>query len=191
MQRSYAHGIALLGVLALVICGGSGCTIGSAAGGQRSRPPTATPTVQTIRYMSTLHPVNDSGVSGSVQLDMTGSRLTVTIHASGLELNQIHMQHIHGYGGLTVICPAPASTNGEITVEQGVAAVGPIALDLQPYAQVSASGSIDWSQTYMLAPGVLSDVMPLTGHVVVLHGMTFHGTYVSAMFVACGAIQAA
>src|SRR5215813_3156166 len=71
----------------------------------RAHLPTRAPT---IRYMATLRPLNASGVSGSVQISMTGNALTVSIHASGLEANREHYQHIHGAAGGTVNCPTAA-----------------------------------------------------------------------------------
>jgi hypothetical protein len=143
--------------------------------------------------MVTLSPVNHSGVSGTVQLALTGDVLSVTIQSRGLEPNREHYQHIHGNPGSTVRCPsaADAGASGMLTVEQGLAAVGPIALDLYPYAQVSGPGPTDWSHSYALSPEVVANLMPLTGHVVVLHGMTYHGTYDRALFVACGPIKPA
>jgi hypothetical protein len=143
--------------------------------------------------MVTLSPVNHSGVSGIAQLEVTGDVLTVTIQSRGLEPNREHYQHIHGNPGSTVQCPSAidAGPSGVLTVEQGLAAVDPIALDLYPYAQVSGPEPTDWSHAYSLSPEALANLQPLTGHVVVLHGMTYHGLYDRALFVACGPIKAA
>jgi hypothetical protein len=186
MQRLIIPAVAMLAALALVTGALGGCGPSPAVGVQR--PTQAT----TIHYMATLRPLNASSVSGTVRLDLTGSSFTVTIQARGLEPNKEHYQHIHGNQGGTVACPtkADADASGHITVDQGLAVVGPIALDLFPYPGVSGPGSVDWSHTYMLSATELSDLAPLTGHVVVLHGMTYHGIYDRAQFVACGAIQA-
>jgi len=181
MQRSFVPAVAILATLAL-----GGCGTAPASGAQR---PTQAPTTH---YVVTLRPLNTSGVSGIVRLALTGSVLAVTIHASGLEPNKEHYQHVHGNPGGTVACPttADADASGMITVDRGLTVVGPIALDLSPYPQVSGSGLADWSHSYTLTSAELSNLAPLTGHVVVLHGMTSHGNYDRALFVACGAIHA-
>jgi hypothetical protein len=186
MQRSLVPAVAILAMLALVSAALGGCGTFPVSASQR---PTQ---AATIHYLATLRPLNASGVSGTVRLDLTGSSLEVTIQAHGLEPNKEHYQHIHGNPGGTVGCPskADADASGLITVDQGLAVVGPIALDLFPYPVVSGSGSMKWSHAYTLTATDLSNLTPLTGHVVVLHGMTYHGTYDRALFVACGPIQA-
>jgi hypothetical protein len=200
MQRFFVPAVRVLRVLtllALVIGALGGCGASpSASVAQRSPSVTATATastVQALHYAVTLRPLNASGVSGSARLELTGNVLVVTIHASGLQPNREHYQHIHGSPGGTVACPTPADADasGMLTVARGLAVVGPIALDLQPYPQVTEPGVIDWSQSYTLTPDKLSSLSPLTDHVVVLHGMTSHGTYDRALFVACGPIRAA
>jgi hypothetical protein len=53
--------------------------------------------------------------------------------------------------------PSPdADASGMITVDRGLAVVGPIALDLSPYPQVSGSGLADWSHSYTLTSAELS-----------------------------------
>src|SRR5260370_1221624 len=88
----------------------------------------------------------------------------------------------------TVACPV--ESGGTISVDEGLAHVGPIALDLQPYPQVTGPGAVTWTHTYRLSSDDLYNITPLTGHVVVLHGLTSNGTYNRATFVACGQIQA-
>jgi hypothetical protein len=187
MRRFLVQLVAVLALLALATGALSGCGGASVATAQRLTP---TPSPRTTHYLVTLHALNSSGVSGMAWLDLQGSELTVTIRASGLEPNGEHYQHIHGNADGTVACPTTADPATGITVEQGVAAVGPIALDLQPYAVVAGSGSEQWTHTYTLTPGDLFNLAPLTGHVLVLHGMTSHGVYDRAYFVACGQIQA-
>ncbi|HZC79830.1 MAG TPA: hypothetical protein VE258_18895 [Ktedonobacterales bacterium] len=149
--------------------------------------------IQTFHYAVTLRPLNASDVSGSARLDLTGNVLVVTIHANGLQPNREHYQHIHGNLGGVVACPTPADADasGMLTVARGLAVVGPIVLDLQPYPSVTGPGAVDWAQSYTLTPDEQSSLVPLTDHVVVLHGMTSHGVYDRALFVACGAIRAA
>jgi hypothetical protein len=188
MRRFLVHLGAVLALLALAVGALGGCGGASVAITQRRTP---TPSPIPAHYVVTLHALNASGVSGMAWLDLKGSELTVTIQASGLEPNGEHYQHIHGNADGTVACPTTADPATGLTVEQGVAAVGPIAFDLRPYALVTGSGSEQWTHTYTLTPGDLFTLAPLTGHVLVLHGMTSHGTYDRAFFVACGQIQAA
>src|SRR5262249_26351339 len=148
--------------------------------------------VPTLRYAVALSPLNASGVSGTVRLELTGDVLVVTTHVNGLAPNQTHYEHIHGNPGSAVSCPTAASADasGIVSVAQGLAVVGPIAFDLQPYPQVTGTHPVDWSQRYSLSPFDLSHLTSLTKDVVVLHGLTYHGVYDRAMFVACGSIQA-
>lgn len=189
MQHNVHRAVARLATLVLFtsLIASAGCGRASASGAQAPTPST------TGHYRALLHPLNASGVSGTVQLDVTGSMLLVSIQARGLEPNREHYQHIHGNSGGTVGCPssAAADASGVLTVDQGLAVVGPIALDLAPYPEVRASGSVNWSHTYALTTAELASLAPLTGHVVVLHGLTAHdGIYDRALFVACGPIQA-
>jgi hypothetical protein len=177
--------VTILAPLALLAGTLGGCGTAPTAATRRPAPATA-------HYLATLRPLNGSSVTGTVRLALTGNVLAVTIQASGLEPNGEHYQHIHGHAGGSVACPSPAdaTASGVLTVDQGLAVVGPIALDLQPYPPVSGTGSIEWSRSYSLTESEVSSLAPLTGHVVVLHGMTAQGTYDRALFVACGPIQA-
>ncbi len=184
----------LIYLLIAVTLAGCGAGAASVTGAHRapSPPPTATattaPTVPTVHFTATLRPLNASGVSATARLDQTGNVLVVTLHATGLEPNREHYLHIHGYPDATVTCPV--GSDGAISVDEGLAHVGPIALDLQPYPQVTVPGAVAWTHTYRLSPDDLYNITPLTGHVVVLHGLTSNGSYNRATFVACGQIQA-
>jgi Cu/Zn superoxide dismutase len=181
---------AMLVTCVLVAAMLAGCGAAPVTGAQRSPSPTpAATTAPAQRYTATLSPLNASGVSATARLELSGNVLVVTLHATGLEPNREHYLHIHGYPDATVTCPA--TSGGAISVDEGIAHVGPIALDLQPYPQVTGPGTVDWSHTYTLSPDDLYNITPLTGHVLVLHGLTTNGTYNRATFVACGQIQAA
>jgi hypothetical protein len=180
--------LAALASLALMPVTLAGCGVASApAGAQPPATSTAT-TAPTLHYTATLSGLNASGVSATARLDLIGSALEVTLHATNLEPNREHYLHIHGYPQASVTCPT--GSGGAISVDEGIAHVGPIALDLQPYPQVTGPAAVDWSHTYMLSPDDLSNITPLTGHVLVLHGLTTNGVYNRATFVACGQIQA-
>lgn len=184
MHRGILGMVSAFAVMALAASALSGCGVTPAAA-----TATVTP-VPTAHYAVTYQEVNHSGVSGTAQLDLVGHTLTVTIHAKGLEPNKEHYQHIHGLSGTQVSCPTKATGGGLITVDEGLAAVGPVAWDLAPYANVGDAGTIDWTHSYTLDAVQLANLGPLTEHVMVLHGLTDHGVYDRAIFVACGAIQA-
>ena len=177
---------AVLVILTLTAVTLAGCGAASDTGARPPATPTATPPTQ--HYTATLNPLNASGVSATARLDLTGNVLVVVLHTTGLEPNREHYLHIHGYPQTTVTCPA--APGGAVSVDEGIAHVGPIALDLQPYPQVTGAGAVDWSHTYTLSPDDLYNITPLTGHVLVLHGLTTNGVYNRATFVACGPIQA-
>jgi hypothetical protein len=188
MQRPVILVVALVALLSGAL---GACGPWSAVGAGSPTPsPTLTPP---SHYTVTLSPLNGTRVSGTMRLDLTGNVLAITLHVSGLEPNHEHYLHIHGNPGSTVACPsrAAAGPSGMLTVQQGLAVVGPIVLDLQPYPQVTGLGPVDWSQVYTLSAGELAVLSPLTAHVVVLHGMTYQGVYDRALFVACGPIRAA
>jgi hypothetical protein len=140
-----------------------------------------------------LRSLNATTVSGAADFRLTGTVLVVTVNATGLQPGKEHYLHIHGYADTTVACPTPAEadTSGHITIETALAIIGPIALDLQPYPEPDEQGTISWSQTFPLEPSQLSSILPLTNHVIVLHGMTYQGVYDRALTVACGPIEAA
>lgn len=178
----------LLIAVTLAGCGAGEASVTGAHHAPSPAPTATATTAPTVHYTATLHPLNASGVSATARLDQTGNVLVVTLHATGLEPNREHYLHIHGYPDATVTCPV--RSGGAISVDEGLAHVGPIALDLQPYPQVIVPGAVAWTHTYRLSPDDLYNITPLTGHVVVLHGLTSNGSYNRATFVACGQIQA-
>ncbi|MBA2279145.1 hypothetical protein H0V99_01755 [Candidatus Saccharibacteria bacterium] len=128
-------------------------------------------------YRATLSELNDSNVTGTAQLTFDGKKLSVSIHAEGLEPGMPHPAHIHGkLTGADAMCPAnSADTNndGFVSVFEGAPAYGPIKLNLTspqtafgtppntvlfaPFAgspsvsnfpSVGSDGDFDLSQTY-------------------------------------------
>jgi len=183
MKRSLGPLLILLALIASA-CGNSGLA---------ARTPTPTPTLPTSgHYVARLTALNNTHVSGTADFKLTGNVIVITINATGLQPGKEHYLHIHGAPGTTVTCPTPADADasGHITTEKALTIIGPIALDLQPYPQPDAKGAISWSQIYHLGPDQLSDILPLTQHVIVLHGMTYQGLYDRALPVACGPIEA-
>jgi len=128
-----------------------------------------------IPYSAVLTPANGSSAVGQASLvvDTVANTLTVTITASGLEPNQVHPQHIHGFPGLQPSrLPTPADDtdrDGYIETPEAVAlAVGPVLMDLLPFPIATASGTITFSMVYALNPALL----PLDIRAIELHGMT-------------------
>jgi len=184
MKRSLYLLLVLLAIT-LSACGSSRLTAAA---------PTPTPTPVTTRhYTAKLRALNATNVSGVADFQLTGNVLVITINATGLQPYKEHYLHIHGATDTSVTCPTPADADasGHITIEKALTIIGPVALDLQPYPQPNGRGTVSWSQTFRLEPYQLSDISPLTQHVIVLHGMTYQGVYDRALTVACGSIQAA
>jgi len=105
-----------------------------------------TPTPATTHYVATLSALNASGVSGTVEMTLSGDEMDVTISLVGLVPNQQHMQHIHGAHGAIATCPTAASANadGIITLAAGTPAYGPVALPFEPTPTADVSGKIIW-----------------------------------------------
>ncbi|HZS94274.1 MAG TPA: PEP-CTERM sorting domain-containing protein, partial [Chloroflexota bacterium] len=125
-------------------------------------------------------------------LTLDGNLLTVSEHATGLEPNEPHPQHIHGMLGAdapnTTLATLANDTDhdGYVNMAEGQAAYGPILIPLSspPGGALSdfptaPGGVINFQQTYNLsdssvfAPGISeSDLFPLTDRVIAIHGLT-------------------
>ena len=141
-------------------------------------------------YTARLSTLNNSGVSGWANLTLDGDQLTVSIHATGLEANMPHAQHIHGSmdnkGNAT--CPtAAADTNGDgvVDIGEGLPFYGPVLLPLTPFSN-TPDGTLNFSQTYTIN---VKDLKPRQTRAIVLHGLTVNGTYIGSLPVACGQIR--
>ena len=178
----------LLSILALLVVMAQGC--GSSAG---IAGPATTPTRGTERYVARITALNRSGVSGAVDLQVTGATLTVAIDITGLEPDRRHFQHVHGEPGVPATCPTAtdANANGVITLTEATTRIGPLAFDIQPYPQPDEHGALRWSRTFTLDSEEMRKTAPWTEHVVVFHGMTLNGAYDQLLPVACGPIQPA
>ncbi|BAW80676.1 hypothetical conserved protein [Candidatus Nitrosoglobus terrae] len=141
-------------------------------------------------------PLNSSGVQGSALLTLDGNELTVKINATGLEPNEIHPQHIHGFfdvNGKIIKSTTPTlaqdDTNhdGYIEMAEGAIAYGPIMIPLTSppggalanFPTASSTGTINFMQTYDLNDPktfadsfTKADLMPLNFREIALHGMT-------------------
>lgn len=141
-------------------------------------------------YEAILAPLSNSGVSGLARLSHDGNMLTVTITASGLTPNQMHVQHIHGRFGpagnpIDSVTPTLAQdTDGDgfIELAEGLPSYGPIILNLDSPTgsgqfPTAPDGLVNFTQTYDLSNNALfaqnftsADLLPLTLREIVLHG---------------------
>jgi hypothetical protein len=146
-------------------------------------------------FKADLTPLNSSGVNGFAQLTLDGNQLTVKIHATGLEPNEVHLQHIHGLfdaNGKPIKSTTPTlaqDTNhdGYIELAESILAYGPIVVPLTSppggaladFPTAAPNGTINFMQTYDLNdPATFAnsftkaDLMPLDFREIALHGMT-------------------
>ena len=176
----------IVALLVLLSLAGSACGSASAP----ATVPTAIVTqVLTRHYTASLSALNSSGVSGTVDFQVTGNVLVVKMQVTGLVPNQKHFQHIHGDG--TATCPTPTDARAGVTLSEAQTNIGPLAFDLQPYPLTDAQGRLKLMQTFTLDPDELANITPLTGHVMVFHGAFNHGPYDRFLPAACGPIQTA
>jgi hypothetical protein len=186
-MKGFVCSLLMLLVLVLSACGNS-----NAASVPPTSSPTPTPTQTTEHYMVKLSALNRSRVYGTVDLQLTGNTLAVTVDGTGLEPNQVHFQHIHGEHYSISTCPTAADANasGIITLDKALPKIGPVAFDFGPYSPTDQHGTIHWSQTFNLDSAELFAITPLVQHVVVIHGMTQQAAYNNVLPVACGPITA-
>lgn len=143
-----------------------------------------------ILYQANLVPLSGSGVSGVANLSLDGDLLTVSITATGLTPNQVHIQHIHGRfdaAGRPAASMTPTlaqDTDGDRFIElaEGLPTYGPIILNLDnPPGSGSfptaPTGTVNFVNTYNLlnSPSFAGgftrdDLLPLELREVVLHG---------------------
>lgn len=143
-------------------------------------------------YTAQLAPMNGTGSSGTVTISVEGNQATVTLKSSGLAPNLPHAQHIHIGGQHT--CPtagADANHDGHTTTTEGHPFYGDIMISLTTTGDVSANsglavdrmptaaadGSVTYTRTFDLPPGVTPDMVGQG--VVVQHGIDYSkdGTY--------------
>ena len=138
--------------------------------------------------------LNNSGVMGTALLALEGNELTVTIDASGLEPNQLHPQHIHGFvdSNANASCPpmsADDDGDGLVELGEGLPFYGPVLLPLTPFPTADANGEIHYMETFTLTAEEADQLKPMQNNAIVLHGMTVNGNYVATLPVACGQVS--
>jgi hypothetical protein len=145
--------------------------------------------------------LNGSGITGGAILafDDDTDTLTVAIAASGLEANQPHIQHIHGFpDGTDARTPTLAQdTDGDGYIEllEGVATYGPVLLDLATNHDnasggdnghaheggatgfpTAPDGKIWFVESYQLPEGKLGADPMLALREIIIHGMSVPAT---------------
>lgn len=153
-----------------------------------------------LEYVSHLGTINHSGVTGDATAFLDGTDLTVNLHATGLEPNQPHPIHIHGFGADGIPSPIPSvlpttaddtDHDGFIELAEGQVRYGPIILniasgstptgpDVNPVGQfpTAPNGIIDFHQTYHFnlsdsnQAKIFNLLQPLNLREFVIHGMT-------------------
>ena len=147
-------------------------------------------------YTTTFTTLNGSGVTGEAILafDIQTQRLTVAISASGLEPNQVHIQHIHGFpDGTDAMTPTLAQDDdgdGFVELAEGLAKYGPILLNLSTDHTngggtdnghshgdlagfpTAPNGNIFFIESYQLPAGDLPGNPMLDLREIVIHGLT-------------------
>lgn len=146
------------------------------------------------RYSTSLRALNDSGVRGSATATLAGRHLTLDIHATGMEPNRTHGQHLLGFarGTREAECP-PGERDGDGSASVEAREERPPSgrrLALEPYPTVDSDGRLDYRLTFTVDP---EEVEPLRSRVLMLRGMST-GTggdpgaeYAPSLPVACGA----
>ena len=173
-----------------------------------------------IVYTADLDSLNDSGVSGTATLTLEqipgqGQSLTVELFVEGVEPDQLHPQHIHGFKNASrnAVCPTEDSQDQIaglpeqaefpdelISVEEGLDDYGPILLPLTPFPVPEDNSTYHFKQAY--SNNELQVLQPirttLTNRHTVIHGAfvssddpTTEQVYIATLPVACGQIQLA
>jgi len=150
-----------------------------------------------IFYVTNLTTLNGSGVTGEVIIgyDLDTDTITVAISASGLEPNQIHIQHIHGFvDGTNSTTPTAAQDvdgDGFVEVGEGAATYGPVLLNLATNHDndagadnghshaggptgfpIAPDGDIWFIESYQLPAGLLPAAPTLDLREIVIHGLS-------------------
>lgn len=147
-------------------------------------------------YTTTFSTLNNSGVTGEaiIGYDIQTRTITVAISASGLEPNQVHIQHIHGFpDGTDATTPTTAQDvdgDGFVELAEGLPKYGPILLDLSTNHEngdgsdnghshgdvtgfpTAPDGNIWFVESYQLPAGNLPANPMLDLREIVIHGLT-------------------
>lgn len=145
-------------------------------------------------FSAVINPLNGSNVFGTASLQLNDNMLTVDLFASGLEPNQLHIQHIHGLvdaSGLPVNSTIPTLAQDTdhdrfIELAEGLPTYGPILLQLtNPPGNpttgfpTAPNGEINYHQTFDLSQQAQfgsefnkGQLLPLEFREIIIHGLT-------------------
>ena len=148
---------------------------------------------QAASFRADVNTLNNSGASGTVLIDLSDDKktLTVTTNATGLEPNQNHVQHIHGLfssageiaDSMTPTLAQDTDGDGFVELAEGGPVYGPIVLPLEtintPDGNASITTVFDLTDPSIFGssrttgePFTAADLMPLTFREIVIHGKT-------------------
>jgi hypothetical protein len=136
-----------------------------------------------------LNPLNNSGVTGSAEIEVKNGLLDVDVNASGLLAGSPHAQHIHFGAQARNECPTIADdTNGDfrLTTAEGLPAYGPIKKSLTTSGDTSPASALAVDRFPTAPQGVINyDRSMRTGDalaraikngkgVIVVHGVDYN-----------------
>lgn len=139
-------------------------------------------------FFADLNELNNSNAEGGALLVFKGSQLTVVTAARGVDPNEVHIQHVHGFeDGRNAVVPTLAQDDdrdGFIELAEGLDTYGPILLNLTSTPGGGLEGfpapsgdSFLFSQTYDINDSKNGDLAKLLDDVslnrreIVLHGL--------------------
>ena len=138
-----------------------------------------------------LNPLNESGATGTAELTLDGTSLTVSINSSGLLAGAPHAQHIHFQPGTPSQCPtmADAGDDGVLSVPEGQPSYGPIqlplttegdfgadsALAVDRFPVADAQGNVTFNRTFEISQEMAGQLEGQT-LAIVQHGVDLDGS---------------
>lgn len=173
-----------IAALALAGCGGGGDDGGDSAGGGGGYTPADATNADAEGTRVDLESLNASGASARALIVKGDETVTVSLAAEGLEPGQLHRLNIHRYEDERAVrCATDADDadgDGQIDVEEGQAAYGPIALELLPTPTAGDDGTATFEGTFPL------EASKIYNGVIVVSGATIDGGFDPSVPIACG-----